>query len=224
MEGRVKSPGWDETPIRSKSEVVVSPSPEAATPESPDRHTVDDPSAWAKLSAWQSPDPVRVLYSPYEGTESEPVTKPQPPCPLSMLFRSFHYRVIEALRQGTHVLMHHMGCTAPRKARLFFVPGEGKGGKGRLHWFYLSEQTDSELLIGVTNHGDTIPEGSLPFIFDRFYRADKSREHTNSVGAGLGLAITQSIIEAYGGTISAKSSDGFTEFWITFENIPLSLE
>ena len=86
------------------------------------------------------------------------------------------------------------------------------------------EQTDSELLIGVTNHGDTIPEGSLPFIFDRFYRADKSREHTYSVGAGLGLAITQSIIEAYGGTISAKSSDGFTEFWITFENIPLSLE
>jgi len=81
------------------------------------------------------------------------------------------------------------------------------------------EQSDTKLLIGVTNHGDTIPEGSLPFIFDRFYRADKSREHTHSVGAGLGLAITQSIIEAYGGTISAKSSDGFTEFWINFQNL-----
>jgi len=33
------------------------------------------------------------------------------------------------------------------------------------------------------------------------------------------LAITQSIIEAYGGTISAKSSDGFTEFWINFQNL-----
>lgn len=72
--------------------------------------------------------------------------------------------------------------------------------------------------ISIINHGDPIPAGSLPFIFNRFYRADKSREHTHSVGAGLGLAITKSIIEAYGGTIVAKSSDDMTEFLITFKN------
>jgi len=81
------------------------------------------------------------------------------------------------------------------------------------------KQLDNELSIGVTNHGDTIPKESLPFIFDRFYRADKSRVHTNSVGAGLGLPITQSIIEAYGGTILAKSFDRSTEFWISFQKI-----
>ena len=80
------------------------------------------------------------------------------------------------------------------------------------------KDSDNGLSIGVTNHGDTIPEASLPFIFDRFYRADKSRKHTNSVGAGLGLAITQSIVQAYGGTIMAKSSDSFTEFLIAFKN------
>lgn len=81
------------------------------------------------------------------------------------------------------------------------------------------KQVGNKLSIGVINHGDTIPKSSLPFIFDRFYRADKSREHTNSVGAGLGLPITRSIIDAYGGTIFAKSSDSFTEFWINFRSL-----
>ena len=80
------------------------------------------------------------------------------------------------------------------------------------------KQLDNELTVGVINHGDTIPEDSLPFIFDRFYRADKSREHTHSVGAGLGLAITQSIIEAYGGEIVVKSFNDMTEFWMVFKN------
>lgn len=81
------------------------------------------------------------------------------------------------------------------------------------------KQFDTELTVRIINHGDTIPESSLPFIFDRFYRADKSREHTHSVGAGLGLAITKSIIEAYGGSIVAKSSNDMTEFLITFKDL-----
>ena len=80
------------------------------------------------------------------------------------------------------------------------------------------KQFTGNLTISIINYGDTIPESSLPFIFDRFYRADKSRVHTHSVGAGLGLAITRSIIEAYGGTIVAKSSNDMTEFLITFKN------
>jgi two-component system heavy metal sensor histidine kinase CusS len=81
------------------------------------------------------------------------------------------------------------------------------------------KQSDNTTTIGVTNRGDTIPEAALPFIFDRFYRADKSREHKYSIGAGLGLAITKSIIEAYDGTITARSIDGKTEFWICFRHM-----
>lgn len=77
----------------------------------------------------------------------------------------------------------------------------------------ISEQGGS-IKISVANTGNTIPTESLPFIFDRFYRADKSREHHDSVGAGLGLAIVRSIIEAYQGKISATSQDGVTVFTI----------
>ena len=68
--------------------------------------------------------------------------------------------------------------------------------------------------ISVRNTGDTIPQESIPFIFDRFYRADKSRGHQQSVGAGLGLAIARSIIEAYQGKISVISKQGVTLFTI----------
>ncbi|MFA5123933.1 ATP-binding protein, partial [Zavarzinia sp.] len=53
-----------------------------------------------------------------------------------------------------------------------------------------------------------IPEDHLSRIFDRFYRADPSR-HGGGEGAGLGLAITRSIIRAHGGEISVQSgADG----------------
>lgn len=81
------------------------------------------------------------------------------------------------------------------------------------------KQSDNTTTISVTNIGDSIPAASLPFIFDRFYRADKSREHKYSIGAGLGLAITKSIIEAYGGTITARSTDGKTEFLMCFRHM-----
>lgn len=72
--------------------------------------------------------------------------------------------------------------------------------------------------ISVENTGKTIPAESLPFIFNRFYRADKSREHHNSVGAGLGLAIVRSIIKAYQGRITATSQNGVTVFTIDIPN------
>ena len=50
-------------------------------------------------------------------------------------------------------------------------------------------------------------------IFDKFYRADESRQ-TNNGGAGLGLAITKEIIELHNGKIYAKSNDEFIEFQI----------
>ena len=61
-----------------------------------------------------------------------------------------------------------------------------------------------EVLVSVTDTGCGIPEVDLPHIFDRFYRADKSRTRATG-GSGLGLAIIKYIIEAHGGRVWAES-------------------
>lgn len=67
--------------------------------------------------------------------------------------------------------------------------------------------------IDVENSGPDIPAQLLPRLFDRFYRADQARSESRE-HAGLGLAITRSIIQAHGGTIGCESKDGVTRFWI----------
>lgn len=66
--------------------------------------------------------------------------------------------------------------------------------------------------INVANQGDPISPELLPRLFDRFFRADKARVHLDSEGAGLGLAITQAIARAHGGTAHARSDAGFNVF------------
>ncbi len=66
----------------------------------------------------------------------------------------------------------------------------------------------------VSNTGTPIPSEHLPRLFDRFYRVDASRERFNE-GAGLGLAITRSILRAHGGNVQASSKDGLTTFELT---------
>ncbi|HCR71430.1 MAG TPA: hypothetical protein DIW23_08315 [Anaerolineae bacterium] len=67
-----------------------------------------------------------------------------------------------------------------------------------------ADETNEGLRITVNDNGAGIPEEDLPFIFDRFWRKDKSRSRTSG-GTGLGLAIAKHLIEAQGGTIEAKN-------------------
>jgi signal transduction histidine kinase len=58
--------------------------------------------------------------------------------------------------------------------------------------------------ISVTDNGSGIPAADLPFVFDRFYRADPSRTRVSG-GSGLGLAIVKQLVEAHGGKVEAFS-------------------
>ncbi|WP_407312731.1 sensor histidine kinase [Desulfosporosinus sp. SB140] len=66
--------------------------------------------------------------------------------------------------------------------------------------------------IRIKNTGDGIPEEDLPFIFERFYRADKSRTRDTG-GTGIGLALVKQITTLHQGTITVQSKIGQeTEF------------
>jgi signal transduction histidine kinase len=64
-----------------------------------------------------------------------------------------------------------------------------------------------ELCLEVADRGPGIPPEHMPMIFERFYRVDKARARKHG-GAGLGLSIARTIVEAHGGSISARSRPG----------------
>jgi two-component system heavy metal sensor histidine kinase CusS len=73
---------------------------------------------------------------------------------------------------------------------------------------------DGNVRLSVENPGDGIAAEHLPRLFDRFYRVDPSRLRSTE-GAGLGLAITKSIVSAHRGTVRAFSADGLTRIEIS---------
>ncbi len=74
-------------------------------------------------------------------------------------------------------------------------------------------------VLSVENTGETIPAEHLPRLFDRFYRVDPARRRSSG-GAGLGLAITRSIVWAHGGSIDVTSAGGLTTFRVRLPSPP----
>jgi signal transduction histidine kinase len=67
--------------------------------------------------------------------------------------------------------------------------------------------TENSVVFHISDNGAGIPEEEIPYIFERFYRADKSRNR-NTGGSGIGLAIVKSIVTAHGGTVDVESRAG----------------
>ncbi|AFV03760.1 periplasmic sensor signal transduction histidine kinase [Dehalobacter sp. UNSWDHB] len=79
----------------------------------------------------------------------------------------------------------------------------GKNGKIKL----TITPEDGGIKLSVQDNGKGIAPQDLPFIFEKFYRADKSRQEVEG-GTGLGLNITKMLVEQHGGRISASSTYG----------------
>lgn len=64
--------------------------------------------------------------------------------------------------------------------------------------------TDGSVRLSIRDSGPGIPEQALPYIFERFYRVDKSRARTEG-GTGLGLAIARQLVHLHGGDLTATN-------------------
>ncbi|KKO52027.1 ATP-binding protein [Paenibacillus sp. DMB20] len=74
-------------------------------------------------------------------------------------------------------------------------------------------QSGAAVKFVVSDQGAGIPPEDVPFVFDRFYKADKARVRGESVGTGIGLAIVKNIVESHKGSITVDSNVGEgTEF------------
>jgi len=68
---------------------------------------------------------------------------------------------------------------------------------------------DDKIILEVEDTGSGIPEDDLPFVFERFYKADKARTRgKQSGGTGLGLSIVKHLVHAHGGNVSVRSQLG----------------
>jgi heavy metal sensor kinase len=73
--------------------------------------------------------------------------------------------------------------------------------------------------IIVRDTGPGIPAEDLPYIFERFYRAEKSRTRSKTSGFGLGLSITKWIVEQHGGQIKVESKEGEGTTFVIWVNV-----
>ncbi|WP_407699002.1 sensor histidine kinase [Streptomyces katsurahamanus] len=81
------------------------------------------------------------------------------------------------------------------------------GGTVTLRAYDSGERPGQWLAVAVADTGEGITAENLPHVFDRFWRAEKSRNRRMG-GSGLGLAIVRNLTEAHGGTVTAASEPG----------------
>ncbi|MDR2493038.1 MAG: HAMP domain-containing histidine kinase [Coriobacteriales bacterium] len=101
-----------------------------------------------------------------------------------------------------HILLDNASKYAADQATVVLTEKAGGGSGARVQ-------------LSIWNNGEAIRADALPHIFERFYRGDES--HSDSEGYGLGLSLAQAIVQAQGGSITARSSieDGTTlEVWL----------
>ena len=89
------------------------------------------------------------------------------------------------------------------------VKFSAEGGKLRMSFSWSGSELgrNRKAVVKVFNEGQGIPPEDIPFVFERFYKGDKSRSLDKS-GVGLGMFISKTIIEAHGETISVVSDYG----------------
>ncbi|MFT7054355.1 MAG: two-component system heavy metal sensor histidine kinase CusS [Psychromonas sp.] len=80
--------------------------------------------------------------------------------------------------------------------------------------------SNERITVDVLNNGETIDPDHLIHLFERFYRADKSRAYCSQERVGLGMAITQSIAKAHGGKVQVSSEAGQTVFAFSLNETP----
>jgi len=107
----------------------------------------------------------------------------------------------DRLSQVTHNLLSNALRHTPAGGKIAVLAGHA--------------QETREVWLQVSDTGEGIPAGQLPYVFDRFYRADPARSRATG-GTGLGLAIVRAIVEAHGGQVSV-ASDGVPGRGSTFE-------
>ncbi len=108
----------------------------------------------------------------------------------------------DAIHQVVYNLMHNA------------IKFSKEGGKLAIH---ITRTSNKKIRLSVYDEGQGIPKEELQFIFDRFYKTDKSRGLDKS-GVGLGLYICKTIIDAHGEQISADSpSESGAEFWFSLK-------
>ena len=93
------------------------------------------------------------------------------------------------------------------------------GGRLRIYSEHLGDSTR----VTFANTSDRLGAEDLPYIFERFYRGEKSRSREFG-GAGIGLAIVKDIIEAHKGSVGARIEGPEVQIWFTLPAIPPSAE
>jgi signal transduction histidine kinase len=71
-----------------------------------------------------------------------------------------------------------------------------------------AEPLGDDIRIIVRDTGEGIPAKDVPYVFDRFWRGDRSRSRAGGAGSGLGLAIARQLVQAHGGRIEVESELG----------------